>query len=682
MASTPTFRSWELTWTHYGPFVHEVAHALDPLASETDRNTQVTATAAAGFLDSDSIDPLTALLAELLRNRPTASRVTAAQVLVAHGIDADRASSITGLTKLRNTDDLRNGQRGNHSECQVPPMMLVPFESVRASAIALWEQQSTLVERNTAVDRNKTADRNKAPQIEGSTNANAVPMRDADRRLWLAAQREQEALAKAESQARERQSLEVANTRKRRQRNARICTLIAVVLSVAAGKSLGPRFLIRLRDRNAPKLLVVKDLPNRWVLTFATSHLPAKVINPTAVFQRFDSFDKRRTVLVTTRREDGRFSDPSLGAPQVDPTRLAATNMMFQAEAIASDSFPVHSLANRPVMMEWKQPLDRFVMNQSETVVHVEARGMPSSDVRDLGRSLTARPNLLQNGWSTPEGFTEQITTPPRAVLQGIQSSLIVKSTLDGNTRVLLQMSRATEPSIPTDDLREPPETLTLPSGRAVKFSREFAHNYWWNESGYEFYATVLRTDNEERNGGEAIQQTKSFYSFEPLPDRHLDGVLDLLDRVRFGDSDQWRSLTAGYQASLQRLPSLGAIQIGGHRIEVRTLPKSTDEKPGATRIPHALCAYSVCAPIYREWDGLARGADLLVDDHWWHFRQIAKYDKTIPEYFTSPSVDRFTTGEASVDRVYKWWGIDFGTKATAARNANETSLLLRPLPR
>ena len=32
----------------------------------------------------------------------------------------------------------------------------------------------------------------------------------------------------------------------------------------------------------------------------------------------------------------------------------------------------------------------------------------------------------------------------------------------------------------------------------------------------------------------------------------------------------------------------------------------------------------AVCAPIYRSWNQSALEADLLIDDRWWHFRQIA----------------------------------------------------------
>ena len=719
MAEKPSFNSWEPTWNRYGPLVYRVACAVEPHATEADRSVQITASAAAGFLDSTNVDPLAALLGELLLNCSAGKRIMAAEALIDLGVDADRATDITAAIagasvqpdKLRKTtsllhrltrsktgnsarinvnaninaattaeNDSDNGSGRESEPCATSLAMIPTFAVVRSHAIALWDQRLLGDSHKDPNDPTRT------PQNETVTGYSHG--RKADRKADSAAERDELARIQRELQQNEKLSQQHLQSRKRR-RQLTVGGLLVFLLSGAlAGKILVPRVFDRQQPQEALPLLTIRDLPKQWALTFATAHQPANVLNPTTVFQRFDSLDRRQTVLVTTIRDDRRFADASLGTPpQVDPWRSEAAGIKRQAEAIATDSFPVHTPANAPVTMQWKQPLVPFVMNQSETIVYLEARGIPSSDVRNLGRSLTARRNLLENGWSTPKGFTEQIVKPQRVFPAGIQSSLIIKSTLDGNTRVMLQMTVSSEPTIATDDLREPRETITLPSGRVVKFSRVFTHIYSWTESGYEIIATVYRNGNDERTGGEATQQTRWFYNFvEPLPNRHLDGILDLLDRVQLGNDEQWRALTAGYQASLQSLPSVGAVELDGHPIVTRILPKTGKEKADAYPLPYALCAYSVCAPIYQNWSGLNREADLLIDDHWWHFRQIAKYDKRTPKYFTSPSVDSFKTGfrtgEASLDRVYKWWGIDFGTKVTAARNADEPLLLLRPLPR
>ena len=678
MASQPSFNSWEPTWLSYGHVVYAVAGAVEPSATKTELAAQVTTSAAEGFLDTETIDPLAALLVELLRNRSLADRLVAAQSLVHLGIPTDRAADVT-TTATANAPRAALSKIRHHTE---PATNIPTFEQVRSKAIVLWAQrlpakaQSLPFDQTLAYNPFKTVG---TPNDSGSRFTS-----EADRILKRAAERDEVARSLLEQQKNKRNALKLLQAKRRRRNITAAGFLTFLVGGMFAGGLLGPRLLDRVKNDATPPLLSIKDLPKQWALTFAAAHRPANALNPTTVFQRFDSRDKRRTVLVTTMREDTRFGDASLGTPrQVDRSRLAATTMKSQAEATASDSFPVHSPANSPVMMVWKQPLVPFTINQAETLVYLEAYGIPSRDLRDLGRSLSARPKLLENGWSTPEGFTEQITVPPRAVQAGIQSSLIIKSTLDGKTRVMLQMHRAQEAGIATDDLRVSGETLTLPSGRVVKFSRGFTHGYSWTESGYEFSATIFRHDKEESYGGGVTQQTKWLYNFiEPLPNRHLDGVLDLLDRVRLGNDEQWRALTAGHQASLQKLPSLGTVQIGGHQIVTRTLPNGGNEKARALRIPYTFCAYSVCTHVYTSWDGLTREADLLIDDHWWHFRQIAKYDKRIPKYFTSPAVESFQTSEASFDRVYKWWGIDLGTKASAARNEAEPTLLLRPLPR
>jgi hypothetical protein len=742
MASMPSFRSWEPTWNRYGSLVQEVALVLNPLANDLERTEEVTASAATGLLDRDSIDPLAALLAGLLDGRSRADRIIAAQCLVQRGIDIDRAAKATEtgagattsppakaskkrigqalgraldqtkkpLTQAEISEGIVSTSNPSvetqtvlallGSSSTQSPLSPGPTDSVESVAIevATFAQASTFGIQQTRPATTTNFDMIRAAAIERwaqqpSTNRFETAELESDlvagpesrpvRNARLASLRKEQTLTDLAQRNPEQQVIELTSARKRRKRNTIFGILAVLLISTAAGQFLGRPLLNRFRDRKAPTLLVVKDLPKQWELTFATAHQPAEVLNPTTVFQRFDSLDKRQTVLVTTVREDRRFVDSSLGTPRVDPANLAAANMKFQGEATASDSFPVHSPPNAPVMMEWKQPLIPFMINQTETVVYLEAYGIPSSDVRDLGRRLTPRPNLLQNGWFTPEGFTEQIVTPRRAVLEGIQSSLTFTSALDGKTRVIVQMRRAGEPTIEIGDLRDERETVELPNGRAVKFNRGFRHNYWWTESGYEFSATLLRSEHEDRRGfGSVHQATDTFSLVEPLPDRHLDGVLDLLDRIRLEKSEQWRSLTARYQASLRELVLLDTAKIHGHSIETRGVRVSVPGKGTVSIVPMALCTNSLCSPIYGSSDGLAREADLLIDDHWWHFRQIAKFDKTIPKYFTSPAVDRFETGEANFDSTYKWWGIDFGPKTTAARNANEPNLLLRPLPR
>jgi hypothetical protein len=658
MAETPSFSSWEPTWNHYAQLVSNVAYALNPEATEADRNTRITASAAAGLLDESNVDPLAALLVGLLHNRSAADRLVAAQSLVQSGIHSERAAGATGAPRLQKATPAFDRQTNSGT----PPT----FEPIRAHAIALWEQRGPI----------------HRPSQTPAELAGSATNRATDRKAKQVAERQAAATAEIERKESEQRSLDLATDRTRRRRRTAAGVLGFVITGVFVGRILSPRLREHFRHDASPPLLTVKDLPKQWELTFAAAHLPASVLNSTAVFQRFDSFDNKQTVLVTTLREDRRFADPSLGTPRIDPANLASATMKSQPEAVASDSFPVHTPADAPVMMEWKQPLVPFVMNQSATVVYIEAYGMPSSDVRSLGRSLKARAKLLENGWSTPKGFSEQIVVPQRQASEGIQSLLMFRSTLDGKTRVVVQVRRAGEEALEIGDLHDPRGTASLPSGRVVTFNREFRHNYSWKESSYEFSVTVWRSDIETLGSVGSTQQTRNDFSrLEPLPDRHLDGILDLLDRIRLGNDEQWRSLTAGYQASLNRLPSLRIMHIGSNEIETRGIDLRAKGGGRMGTEPTVLCAYSVCAPIYRSSNGTTKEADLLIDDHWWHFRQIAT-DKTVPKYFTSPAVDSFKTGEADFDQTHKWWGIDFGPTVTAARHSEEASLLLRPLPR
>ena len=97
MVDPPTFRSWEPTWNRYAPIVYHVARALDPRASDEELAGAIANSAAHGFLDDENVDPLAALLTELLTESSARDRAIAAQVLMRFGIPDVRASTVTSI---------------------------------------------------------------------------------------------------------------------------------------------------------------------------------------------------------------------------------------------------------------------------------------------------------------------------------------------------------------------------------------------------------------------------------------------------------------------------------------------------------------------------------------------------------------------------------------------------------
>ncbi len=672
----PSFASWEPTWRLYRSLVVQVAKELDPLASEAERNAQIVASAAAGFLDTNTIDPLVALLDGLLRGRTPSQQARAAQLLVESGIDGQRAIE---ATQTSNSTVLGEKQgtfafQPTKQDAQTTQEVFDPtFDTIRQYAIGLWEQQTepdeNVISLATQVGPLRTPAENDRPTVEVARTENG--------------RAEQEQQQEQQDQA--AGALRLAFLTKRRRKITVASLLVAFVGGTVAGRVIESSLTGRSNKQLTPLLLTVKDLPKQWKLTFATAHQPAPVFRNSFVFQRFTSLDKKQTVLVSTNREDERFADAALGTRTVGTKIRQSQDMQAQAQAIASESFAL----NHPVMMEWKQPTVRQAKNQPATLVYLQATGMPAVAVRDFGRALRPRPDLLKKGWATPKGFSEILAVRQRKVNEGVVSSLSFLSTVDGTTRLSIQTRFLDAPSLSFGRVQTPPKIVELASGRKVKFRREWGHYYWWEESGMEFYVAVGRGSSGPgivSGPGYGIgtsQQGENFFpTVDELPDRHLDGVLDLLNRVSLGDDEQWRSLTAGFQASLHNLQLLGTIKMGNNTIETRGIRTVLENSSETSNTPTALCAYSVCAPIYRSWNQSALEADLLIDDHWWHFRQIANYDKQVPKYLTSPALERMPTDEAKTDRVYKWWGVDFGTKTQAAHNENEWALLLRPLPR
>ena len=196
MAEKPSFSSWEPTWNRYGPLVYRVACAVDPHATEADRSDQITSSAAAGFLDSTSVDPLAALLGELLLNCSAGNRTMAAEALIDLGVDADRATDITAASpgasvqphKLPKTtsllhrltrsktgnsarinvnanvnaattaeNDSDNGSGRESEPCATSLAMIPTFAVVRSQAIALWAQRLLEGSHSDPNDLTKTA---------------------------------------------------------------------------------------------------------------------------------------------------------------------------------------------------------------------------------------------------------------------------------------------------------------------------------------------------------------------------------------------------------------------------------------------------------------------------------------------------------------------------------------------
>jgi hypothetical protein len=100
MAEKPSFSSWEPTWSRYGPLVYQIARALDPSLDDAAWSSRVADSAAAGFLDTETFDPLAALLVELLRNRSQADRRIAAESLIRCGIDLERTAGAAETIQL------------------------------------------------------------------------------------------------------------------------------------------------------------------------------------------------------------------------------------------------------------------------------------------------------------------------------------------------------------------------------------------------------------------------------------------------------------------------------------------------------------------------------------------------------------------------------------------------------
>jgi hypothetical protein len=175
--------------------------------------------------------------------------------------------------------------------------------------------------------------------------------------------------------------------------------------------------------------------------------------------------------------------------------------------------------------------------------------------------------------------------------------------------------------------------------------------------------------------GHESRQKQQNYFpsglSNAELSEAEKQEVFYLLARVRAGNADEWRSLTAGLQASMLQVPIQRSMRF--ESLEV-TLRREKDSVPGRAY----MCTKNTGASIYFI-ESLTQAADLLIDGHWWHFEELGIDDK-IPEWTTSPKLKNSFTAEDNAKDRTRWYAIDLGPETRLARSRKDGEILGRPI--
>jgi hypothetical protein len=646
MADNHAFESWRSTWLQYGPIVVAAAQVLHPLATAEDLRALVVESAARGFVDTERVDPLDALLGSLLRERSPIERTEVAKALVANGIDHSRAAAVTGGEAARITSPVRE------SGDEVANVQIPEFDAVRTCA-ADYETHSPDFSTERLVTR---------PETE-FTEAGAADDGAIDKRL------------------RKRWSILVAG--------------FGVVCVLAAGAIPVGRELLKAKTSTQRSIgfLIAKDIPEEWELIDAKAFVSFPSIGPTVVAQRFTNADKTITILLSTNSNGKQqYSDPALGVKQPDEYPFEQSRRESKAQVMGGPGQSQERTKSKSLFKFW---------GEQKTFSYMQSDGLTREGADSFAAALTPRANLAKEGWASRDArFIETAFLPDVSSSDRYQSTLEFWLKSNHALRVTVSSSKAVDPQ--TLDFYWGPnlQTVTLGSGRVLrKTQNNPLPGYQWYEgknSSFAQTSLLLDTMTPPPSGTQGVPQ--AFLGASPST-QDLAKVEGLLDALHIGNVKLWRKQLAelrpiNWDAAVQssnlnavttedlRAQKLGVLNRTSLQIDPNQLELMGSAVHGKAV---GLCTKILCTRIYRDSESTTDSADLLIDGHWWHFENLATNEDE-PTFRTSPSstgggdVMIFPTAEAALDKSYRWWGIDFGTEVQAARRNEQRELFLRPI--
>jgi hypothetical protein len=645
MADNNAFGSWRSTWVQYGPIVLAAAQILHPLANDEDLHALVVESAAQGFVDTERIDPLDALLAQLIHDRSPFERTEVAKVLVANGIDALRAAAVTGSSATRIASP---GREFNTEQATLQPP---EFDAVRTRA-ADYETQSP----DFSTDRLATG-RDPASTSDEAADDGAI-----------------------DQPSRKRWPMLVAG--------------FGVVCVLAAGAIPVGRELLKTKPlaKGSVGFLIAANIPEPWELIDAKAFVSFPSIGPSVVAQRFTNADKTITIRLGTNSNDSRYSDPALGVKRPDPYPLEASRKDSKAEAMGGPGETEGQTKGKSLFKIW---------GEQKTFTFMQSFGLSAKEADSFANDLRPRTNLAKDGWASPDArFIERVFHPDVSAGSGYGSTLEFWLKSNHALRVIVSSTKAIDPQ--TLDFYWGPDqqTVKLASGRVLKRTQNNpSFGYQWTEGANSSFAqTGLLLDSIPPPPA-GNQGTPQPFFGSPSTASDLAKAETLLDALKIGNAKLWR------EQLTQLRPINWAVEVQHSNLSTVTTDDLRAQKLGVLNrtfleispnqlqlvgsVVHGkavgLCSKTICTRIYRDSEGSTDSADLLIDGHWWHFENLATNEDE-PTFRTSPAstdsgdVTIYPTAEAALDKSYRWWGIDFGTDVQAARRNEQRELLLRPV--
>jgi hypothetical protein len=338
---------------------------------------------------------------------------------------------------------------------------------------------------------------------------------------------------------------------------------------------------------------------------------------------------------------------------------------------------------------------------EQKTSSFMQSYGLSARDADAFANALTPRMNLAKDGWASPNPrFIETTFHPDLSASDRAGSTLEFWLKANHALRVIASSARAIDTQTSnfywgTDEL-----SVKLPSGRVVMSSpnRPGSAYHWTDRANLTFAQTGLLLDPAMLPTPSTQGVPQPFFR-DPAPAKDSAAIETLLGTLQIGNAKLWReqltklrpiNWTGEVQSSnlsSATTEDLRALKLGVLPRTLLTIGPNRLELTGNNVHGKAvgLCTKTLCTRIYSDQPSSTYSADLVVDGHWWHFENLATNEDE-PTFRTSPAaadggdITVFPTADAALDKFYRWWGIDFGTKVQAARRNEQRDLFLRPV--
>jgi hypothetical protein len=332
--------------------------------------------------------------------------------------------------------------------------------------------------------------------------------------------------------------------------------------------------LLWRHQQAGPALLYADRYSTEWRVSEASSFTPAKIGTPRTLVQTFKSLDRSASVSLIIADYSDWSAEPDFHSVQT-PERGAPT----RAEAIASVVSKRSGSDKEQVVSFWQN---------GKFAVALRSDSMNAARAKSFTQGLVATDDLIGRGYEPIEGFVESRNVIAPSNSNEVSASVTFTSEAQGPSRPLTVtvnvLRDASKQYRQLQDVNGDIEGSGKPfgTGRVFRSYRTFATGLFglFEENKYTYFVAAYRDakDNLLHRGRQGQRGYFQGFGNGQLSEADQKEVFFLLWHVRAGSADEWRSLTAGLQASMLQVPIQRSMRFGPLKV---TLRREKDFVPG-----------------------------------------------------------------------------------------------------